>query len=168
VVLINGSLPGDRYRFTLAHETAHLTLHHHLAWPGENIENEANAFASELLMPAKDIRNFLNRPTLAKLATLKPYWKVSIQALLMRASQLSLINDRQKRYLWAQISGAGYRTTEPLPLQPEEPSLIHELVDCHLNDLGYDEASMGRLLHLELKEFRSQYRDTSAPLRLVK
>ncbi len=40
-------------------------------------------------MQAKDIRNFLNRPTLAKLATLKPFWKVSIQALLMRASQLT-------------------------------------------------------------------------------
>jgi Zn-dependent peptidase ImmA (M78 family)/transcriptional regulator with XRE-family HTH domain len=168
LILINKSIPGDRYRFTLAHETGHLVLHHHLPLPNENIEDEANSFAGEFLLPAKDIRGFLQRCTLQKLASLKPYWKVSMQALLMRASQLSLINDRQKYSLWKQISAAGYKISEPFALEPEKPSLFGELIDFHLNDLGYSEASMTGLLHLELHEFRSNYRNVGTGLRLIK
>ena len=169
IVLINNTIPNDRYRYALAHETAHILMHHHLPMPDQNVEDQANAFASELLMPRKEIRGFLNRPTLAKLANLKPYWKVSIQALLMRAAQLKVINERQKRYLWAQISGSGYRINEPFPLPPEEPALVRELIDCHIGDLGYDERALSDLLHLEPAEFRSHYRNTnSSGLRLVK
>lgn len=168
LILVNKSLRGDRYRFTLAHETGHLVLHHHLPLPDGNVEDEANSFAGEFLLPARDIRGFLQRCTLQKLASLKPYWKVSMQALLMRASQLSLISDRQKYSLWKQISAAGYRMAEPFALEPEKPSLFSELIDFHLNDLGYSEASITRLLHLELHEFRSNYRNLGTGLRLVK
>jgi Zn-dependent peptidase ImmA (M78 family)/DNA-binding XRE family transcriptional regulator len=168
MIFVSETIPGDRLRFSLAHETAHLILHSHLPLPGEGIEDEADRFASELLMPATDIRNFLTRPTLTKLATLKPYWGVAIQALLMRAGQLGQITERQRRYLWMQVSGAGYRTQEPLPIPVEEPTLISELIQTHLEELGYDDTALSKLLHLELAEFRSQYKPGSPKLRVLR
>jgi Zn-dependent peptidase ImmA (M78 family)/transcriptional regulator with XRE-family HTH domain len=168
LIFVSASVPGDRLRFSLAHEAAHLILHHHLLLPGESIEEQANAFASEFLAPASDIRNFLNRITLTKLAALKPYWGISMQALLERAWKLGQITDRQRRYLWTQVSARGYKTEEPLPIPLEEPTLINELVETHTQDLGYDDAALSKLLHLELGEFRSQYRGVTAKLRLLR
>lgn len=168
MIFVSEAIPGDRLRFSLAHETAHLILHSHLPLPGENIEDEADRFAAEFLMPAADIRNFLSRPTLTKLALLKPHWGVAIQALLMRAGQLGQITERQRRYLWMQVSAAGYRTQEPLPIGVETPSLISELIQTHLEDLGYDDTNLSKLLHLELAEFRSQYKSGSPKLRVLR
>jgi Zn-dependent peptidase ImmA (M78 family) len=168
MIFVNESIPGDRLRFSLAHETAHLMLHHHLPLPSEEIEDEANEFAAEFLMPASDIRNFLSRVTLKKLATLKPHWGVSIQALLMRASQLGQLSERQRRYLWMQVSASGYKTEEPLPIPLEEPALMTELIQTHAVDLAYDDAALSKLLNLELAEFRSQYRAGTPKLRLLR
>lgn len=168
MVFVSDRIPGDRLRFSLAHETAHLMLHSHLPLPSEAIEDEANAFASEFLMPSSDIRNFLSRVNLSKLAALKPHWRVSMQSLLERAWQLEQITDRQRRYFWMQISARGYRTQEPFPIAREEPGLIDELVLTHVDDLKYDDADLGKLLHLELPELRSAYRTGSPKLRLLK
>jgi len=157
IILMNASTPGDRQRFSLTHELAHLLFHHHLALPGNEIEDEANRFAAEFLLPAAEVRNYLDRPTLAKLANLKPYWKVSIQSLLMRASQLQKITERQERYLWAQIGKAGYRTCEPFPIPREPATLITELIQSHAEHLGYSERDLAALLHLHLPEFRGLY-----------
>jgi Zn-dependent peptidase ImmA (M78 family) len=152
----------------LAHEAAHLILHHHLPLPGDTVEDEADRFASELLMPSTDIRSFLRRPTLARLAGLKPYWKVAVQALIMRSYQLGQITYNQRSYLFSQISAAGFRLQEPFPIPKEEPTLITELIQNHLVDLGYDESALSKLLYLELAEFRSQYKSSSARLRVLR
>jgi Zn-dependent peptidase ImmA (M78 family) len=168
MVFVSDRIPGDRLRFSLAHETAHLMLHSHLPLPSETIEAEANAFASEFLMPSSDIRNFLNRINLSKLAALKPHWKVSMQSLLERAWQLEQVTDRQRRYFWMQINARGYRTEEPFPIEREEPKLINELILTHIDELKYDDASLSKLVHLTLPELRSVYRGGSPKLRLLK
>jgi Zn-dependent peptidase ImmA (M78 family) len=168
MIFVSEAIPGDRLRFSLAHEAAHLILHHHLPLPSESIEDEANAFASEFLMPSSDIRNFLSHVNLTKLAALKPHWGVSMQSLLERAWQLGQITDRQRRYFWMQINARGYRIEEPFPIAREEPTLIGELIQRHIEDLRYEDANLAKLLHLELAEFRSQYRGGAAKLRLLK
>jgi Zn-dependent peptidase ImmA (M78 family) len=97
-------------RFTLAHELGHLVMHR---FPTENMETEANEFASTLLMPSADMRSaFLGRRvTLELLAALKPEWKVAMQALLMRATSLKCVSPNQARYLWQQISARGFAPT---------------------------------------------------------
>ena len=81
LIFMNAAMPGDRYRFTLAHELAHLVLHNQPE-TDEAMEEQADEFASEFLLPAKEIRPYLARPSLGGLARVKPYWKVSIKALL--------------------------------------------------------------------------------------
>jgi hypothetical protein len=72
---MNSTVPGDRYRFTLAHELAHLVLHNHPAGD-EEMETEADEFAAEFLMPAKEVRPYVAAPSLGRLGRAKAHWKV--------------------------------------------------------------------------------------------
>lgn len=157
IIFINHGVPGDRLRFTLVHELAHILLHHHLVLPPPDCESEANAFASEFLLPAKEIRPYLSLLTLQKLARLKGHWKVSMQALIMRAAALGRISDRQKRSWFTRMGTLGFRKQEPIDIAREEPSLIRDIIDVHLKDLGYSESQLAATLHLVPDEFRKQY-----------
>ena len=63
MVFLNRARPADRLRFSLAHELGHLVMHR---YPTTNMEDEADAFASELLMPAADIGPHLSGLTLTE------------------------------------------------------------------------------------------------------
>lgn len=168
LIVMSETLPGDRLRFSVAHELGHIVLHHHLEFEERDVESEANRFAAELLMPAADIKASLRNLTLQKLASLKPYWKVSMQALLMRAQQLQTISDYRARQLWVQLGSAGYRSEEPLPLPIEEPTLLSEAVSLHLDRLGYSEDELRSLVRLNDREFRAQYGRYRSQLRVVR
>jgi len=114
---MNRDLPSDRWRWTLAHELGHAVMHSGLN-PSETAEDEADTFAQELLMPRQLAKGHLLNVTFPKLAGLKLYWKVSIQALIMRAHRLKLISDRQRTYMFTQWTRAGYRIREPDELDP--------------------------------------------------
>jgi Zn-dependent peptidase ImmA (M78 family)/DNA-binding XRE family transcriptional regulator len=126
IVLMNAdeSISGDRYRWTLAHELGHLIMH---KLPSETMEDEANRFASELLLPAAEIKHHLRNVRLSNLALLKSVWKVSMGALLERARQLKTINATQYRYMRINFGKLQYNTKEPAELdfpteKPTHPS----------------------------------------------
>lgn len=160
VILHNPALPADRLRFTIAHELGHLVLHHHLAVPQLDVdsEGEAHAFAAEFLMPADDIGAQLGNLTLPKLSALKLRWRVSIQALIMRARELERISDSQKRYLFAQLSQLGYRKREPVAIAIERATLFTELVEFCLASANYSDQQLSTRLHLYPFEFRRLFR----------
>jgi Zn-dependent peptidase ImmA (M78 family)/DNA-binding XRE family transcriptional regulator len=158
LILLNSAHPADRMRFTLAHELGHLVMHR---FPTGDMEREANEFASALLMPASDIRHsFLGRRiTLQLLAALKPEWKVAMQALLMRATDLNCVTSNQARYLWQQISSRGWRVREPAELDfpAETPKVLNSIIQSHLTDLGYSLAELTKLIRLHVTEFTEMY-----------
>jgi Zn-dependent peptidase ImmA (M78 family) len=164
LILLNKYHPADRMRFTLAHELGHLVMHR---FPTEDMESEANEFASALLMPAADIRPAFvgRRVTLELLAALKPEWKVAMQALLMRASSLNLISANQGRYLWQQISARGWRLKEPAELDfpAEMPKVLPSILRAHLYDLGYSLGELTKLVRINEPEFREMYGPTDGP-----
>lgn len=125
---------GDRLRWSLAHELGHLILHRRM--PEEDqAEAEAHAFAAAFLMPADAIKRDLGtHVTLSALADLKRHWRVSMQALIMRASALGLIDDRRKRSLFVQLSRRGWRTKEPITIPPERPRLLRQVVEAKYGD----------------------------------
>jgi Zn-dependent peptidase ImmA (M78 family)/transcriptional regulator with XRE-family HTH domain len=139
LVFYNAASPGDRLRFTLAHELGHLVMHTHQA-PYPKMEEEANAFAAELLMPERDIKPQLmagvSRQTLAGL---KPVWRVAMGALLYRAHQLKVIEYNRYTRLWQEFSKLGYRTREPAELDfpPEKPTVLDDLLKLHLEHFDY-------------------------------
>ena len=170
---VNNSAPVDRYRMSLAHELAHMVLHRQ---PEADMERQANAFAAEFLMPSADIRNYLYGLTLDQLARLKPYWRVSMAALLKRATDLGCIAPGSARYLWMGLSKRGYRKREPaeLNLSPELPTLLRELLQCYQNDLGYSVDDLAQLLAADREDLLAWYQiattqsETVTRLRLVK
>lgn len=158
LIALNSDQPSDRMRFTLAHELGHLVMHR---FPTSGMEQEANAFASALLLPPKDINpSFLGRRVdLAMLAALKPEWKVSMGALLMSADRLGRLTPNQKQYLWKQMSARGYRTKEPpeLDFPRETPTVLSSLIDVHRNALGYSVDELGKLLSVYSREVEDLY-----------
>lgn len=137
ITVVNANMPGDRYRYTLAHELGHIVMH---SLPTPNMEDEADRFAAEFLMPMREIGHHLSRLTLDDLASLKKSWKVSMAAILKHAHVHGKVNDRQYRALWEKMGKAGYRLQEPKELEVplEKPTLLPELLDFHVKELGYD------------------------------
>jgi Zn-dependent peptidase ImmA (M78 family)/transcriptional regulator with XRE-family HTH domain len=170
---VNAAIPQDRERLTLAHEIGHMVMH---GAPSPSIEDEANAFAAEFLMPADEIKSQLHNLTIQKLASMKQFWKVSMQAILKRAQDLATITDGQARYLWIQIAKMGYRTREPAELEParEHPRTLQELIDFHTETLGYTHDQLAKLISWNTPELLASYKmPTSATnpagtIRLVK
>ncbi len=124
----------DRVRFSVAHELGHLILHNRtFVVDDKRIENEAHEFAAEFLAPARGIKSDLmaRKVTLERLGELKLSWGISIQALLRRAFELALINERQYRYLIQQIGMRGWRLQEPIQYEIplEKPRLIRQMAE---------------------------------------
>ena len=137
----------------------------------DEMEDEANRFAQEILMPEQLIKPHLVNLTFSKLAGLKTYWKVSMQALVFRAYSLKQITDRQRRYLYMQLSTAGYRMREPAELDPpiESPATLNKMLEFHRASLGYDVADLCKMLSLNEPELRSIYNvDSGSGLHVVK
>jgi Zn-dependent peptidase ImmA (M78 family)/plasmid maintenance system antidote protein VapI len=145
---VNIDIPGDRLRFSLCHELGHTIMHQD--YPLPDMERQADTFAAEFLMPEQDIRSQLSDATLESLALLKPYWKVSMAALLKRASDLGTITPRRARTLWTQMAKLGIKYREPVELDiPEEtPSLEQEIVSVYSNEMGYSLSDLSKMLSL--------------------
>lgn len=157
-IFLNSRVPADRMRFSLAHELGHVIMHR---VPTDSIEEEANAFAGELLVPERAFRRALigHRLTLEWLARQKAYWRVSMAFLLYRANALDLITRHQAEYLWKKISSLGWRTREPqeTDIPPEKPSVFPRLVQLHSERLDYGLDDLQALLHLEESDLRRLY-----------
>lgn len=109
---------GVRRRFDAAHELGHLILHRHVTqqqlkddW--HLIEDQAMAFASAFLMPGTSFAYAARDISLEGLANLKPTWKVSVAAMLMRLKSLNLIHEPEITNLWKYYSYRGWRGNEP-------------------------------------------------------
>src|SRR5205085_11640863 len=132
VVVLSSGKPGDRQRHTASHETGHLVLHYALYGSREDIEKEADDFASEFLLPEEAMRREIVKPvTLSSLAELKPRWRVSIASLIERAYKLKIINSDQRKYLWKQMALRGWKMQEPanLSIEPERPRALRQMAE---------------------------------------
>ncbi len=165
VFFVHEAIPGDRGRLTLCHEVGHVAMHH--APTDGDLEDEANRFAAEFLMPADEIADELRNLTLPKAAALKSYWKVSMQALIVHAHRLGSISDNQYQYLFRQLSQRGYRTCEPSPLPAEEPEMFNDVVKFHQKQLRWALRDLSEYLGESEDSFRDRYGQNFSNFRLV-
>ncbi len=163
IIFINKGFSGDRERLTIAHEFAHIVLHLRSEHPFDKslqeMEKEAFLFASEFLMPQEEIFSQLNvgKLTIAKLADLKRYWKVSMAAILHWAQDINAITSNQSRYLWAQLTSMGYRKEEPIVIPKQQPKLLKSIIDFFVTELHYSKKEVSDLLYLFEDEFEEMY-----------
>jgi Zn-dependent peptidase ImmA (M78 family)/DNA-binding XRE family transcriptional regulator len=165
IFIINADIPGDRLRYTLAHELGHILMHH---TPNVEMERQADQFASEFLMPAAECRSWLRRLSLHKLPDLKRYWKVSMAALIKRAFDVGEITERHYRTLFTQISKHGWRVNEPVEIATEEPSVLRDMLAVHFRELRLSGAEICEMLATNERTFAELYAWTQQfPLRVV-
>ncbi|MFW0797010.1 XRE family transcriptional regulator [Gordonia sp. CPCC 205515] len=116
----------ERTRFDLAHEIGHLILH---ADESPDLvseqEREADDFASEFLMPAATIVEYLpQNPSVHDLLEARSLLKVSAMALAFAAHKVGRMSDWAYRQTCIQLSQRGYRTGEPGGMSQHEISRV--------------------------------------------
>jgi Zn-dependent peptidase ImmA (M78 family)/transcriptional regulator with XRE-family HTH domain len=157
---VNSDIPGDRCRFTLAHELGHLIMHQ---IPTPDIEVEANKFAAEFLMPEKDIGPHLRQLSLEKLAAMKPYWKVAMSAILKRAYDLGKISQFMYRKLNTQISKYNLKINEPVHIPIEEPEVLRDILETYRLEHGYTFNDLLTLLRSTERKYRKFFLNGEPP-----
>ena len=148
VIVLSAGKPGDRLRFSVAHELGHILLHKGLLGDYATMEHEANRFGGELLLPEQSMHELLSSSfNLTQAARLKLTWGVSIQLLVKRAFDLGIITKRRYSYLFQQITSLGWKKREPanLDIQVEKPRTFKKMVElCFdpLEDAGHLASAM--------------------------
>lgn len=113
VVIIPAGSTGGRQRFTVSHELDHLLTPDYRGY-SKLAEDAADQFAAEFLLPEDSLREELPAPmSIAKLTPLARRWGVSLQMLVVRASQLNLISKRRAQQLFVELSTQGFARSEP-------------------------------------------------------
>ena len=160
--------PG-RINFTLAHEFGHYLIHR-LAYPNglecttsdivmggrryNEIEDEANMFAADFLMPLDDFRAQLpdtQRPTLRDLSRVADRYKVSLTAAILRwlgytHKRACLVLSRDGYILWSRSSnrafksGIYHKTTDrpPIPVPPTSLAYVQERILNQAESIQHD------------------------------
>ena len=162
---MNKDVPGERFRFSLAHELGHMVMHL-IPADDEKMEDEARRFAAAFLMPAAEIKPYLIDAKLSALGRVKAYWKVSIKTLIDRAHDLKLITDSQYKNLKAQYSKT-VKDDEPIPVEMERPRRLQHIVNYHLEALGYSVEDLAKLLALNPRDVENAYLPPRRGPRLV-
>ena len=108
LIVLRQSSSWERTRWTLAHEVGHLALHASGEVTDER-EEQASAFASELLAPAAVLAAEVPRaPSLAELLPVKAKWGISLGALLKHLHSSELLSadrfEALRRQLYTRIN----------------------------------------------------------------
>lgn len=159
VIVVGQDWPGDRQRFTLAHELGHLVLAKRLA-EGLDEEKAAHRFAGAFLVPAsevfKELGNKRNRLDPVELCILKQAYGLSMQGWIFRAYNLGILNQVAFNEMWALFREKGWRKVEPGKQYPaEKPKLFMQMVFHACAEELISESKAAELLGKSISEFRT-------------
>lgn len=160
VIAVSSNAPGDRQRFTMAHELGHLVLQNRLA-KGIDIEAASNRFAGAFLAPATEVRKELGerRDWLEpqELAALKKAYGLSMQGWMHRAKDLGILPEHCYVSMRKYFSVQGWTKTEPgEPYPQERPQLFEQLVYRALGQDLISESKAAELLRKPLSQFQKE------------
>ena len=154
VIFLNSQMPNDRNRFSLAHEVGHIVMHVGQGLPGsEELEREANEFASDFLMPEDQIGEMLTNLSFSSLAELKRRWKVSMRALIRRARDLNCISEQKYRSFQIAFSKKGYTKREPVEITVENPTVIRDSIKLYKQELGYSDEDIMQVMGIYQNDY---------------
>ena len=158
IVLLDDQWPGDRQRFTLAHELGHLVLHDRLK--GLKEEAACNTFAGAFMLPADVLRQHLGerRTQLEprELYLIKKAYGVSMACVVYRAKDAGIITDAYYNSWMFLRRQKGWATKEPGDqLLPEQPHAFEHLVYHALAEDYIGESKAAELLGISVHEFHA-------------
>jgi Zn-dependent peptidase ImmA (M78 family) len=103
---------------------------------------------------------------MARLAALKPEWRVSMQAILYRAQSLELIEKQKAAWLWRKFAMDRMRTREPanLDFPIEQPGVVGRMLRLHLDNFGYSTSELAKIMHANDNLLNDYYDLKAAPV----
>jgi Zn-dependent peptidase ImmA (M78 family)/DNA-binding XRE family transcriptional regulator len=160
IVAVSKRWPGDRQRFTLAHELGHLLLEGRLADVIDD-EKACDRFAGAFLAPRVAVHQLLGQRRHAlewqELYVLKHEFGLSMAGWLQRTKQCGVITDTAHLSMFKRFSAKGWRKSEPGdPLPQEHPRLFDQLVYRALAEQYISEGKAAELLGIPMMRFRKE------------
>ncbi|MCS2611017.1 helix-turn-helix domain-containing protein [Halomonas dongshanensis] len=160
VIVVSTNWPGDRQRFTLAHELGHLLLQGRLATALDE-EHACNRFAGAFLLPGGPMRLQLgetrHRLEPKELYLLKMEYGLSMKACLYRAKDLGIITSSVHRGMMIQFSKNRWNKVEPGRAYPPETTLtFQQLVYRALGEGILGESKAAELIGIPLMRFHQE------------
>ncbi|NCC32502.1 MAG: helix-turn-helix domain-containing protein [Chloroflexia bacterium] len=160
VVAVSHRWPGDRQRFTLAHELGHLLLADRLV-DGLDEEKACDRFAGAFLAPRVAVLHLLGQQRQAlewqELYALKHEFGLSMTGWLQRAKQCGVISEAVHLSMFKWFSAKGWRKKEPGDCLPQEhPQIFDQLVYRALAEQYISEGKAAELLGIPMMRFHKQ------------
>ncbi|MEF8724346.1 MAG: XRE family transcriptional regulator [Candidatus Accumulibacter phosphatis] len=160
VVAVSSRWPGDRQRFTLAHELGHLLLSGRLDAQIDE-EKACDRFAGAFLAPKAAAVQLLGQSRRGlewqELYALKHEFGLSMAGWLQRAKQCGVITNAVHLAMWRRFSSKGWRKAEPGdPVQREHPRLFEQLVYRALGEQYVSESKAAELLGIPMMRFHKE------------
>jgi Zn-dependent peptidase ImmA (M78 family) len=153
VIVVNAEHPGERQRFTLAHELGHLYLD---VKGSLDAEVACHRFAGALLIPAdvlkREVGDTRRSLTARELFELKLLFGVSAQAIAFRCKDLGIISQSAFAGLFKLFSARGWRREEPRPWRKERPARFERLTIRALAEGLISESKASELLQKTIEE----------------
>ena len=159
IIVVGSNWPGDRQRFTLAHELGHLMLSDRLT-AGIDEESACNRFAGAFLIPRKSVmqelgahRNYIEPK---ELALLKEEFGLSMAGILYRARDLGIVSPSWRDEQAKLFRIKGWHLTEPgKPYPPEKAHVFEQLVFHALGEEYIGESKAAELMKMSLTTFQT-------------
>ena len=159
IIVVGCNWPGDRQRFTLAHELGHLMLSGLLA---DDIDEEmaCNRFAGAFLIPRKSAeqelgahRNYIEPK---ELALLKEEFGLSMAGILYRARDLGIVTPAWRDEQAKLFRIKGWHLKEPGKQYPTEKAHVFEQMIFHaLAEEYIGESKAAELMKISLTSFQA-------------
>jgi len=160
VVVVGREWPGDRQRFTLAHELGHRILAGRLSEESLEEEKACNRFAGAFLAPRMSVLESLGQKRTwlepQELALLKEEYGLSMLGWVIRARQLGILRASSYERMARYFSKHGWRREEPRTYPAEKAHLFPQMVYRALGEDRISESKAAELLAVPLAELRAQ------------
>jgi Zn-dependent peptidase ImmA (M78 family) len=169
VIVVNKNHNGERQRFTLAHELAHLVLQLKGEWTEKDGEKAADRFAGAFLVSSEMLVKRLGKVrtalSLGELLELKAYFRVSVSMLALRCKQQGIIGQAGFNRLWGtmvRMKWVGKAAIEPHPFAPEVPTRMERLCLRAVMEEAMSGAKAGELLQISVRELDARLSPVAA------
>lgn len=156
VIVLNSNHAGERQRFTLAHELAHM----YLKCEGSvNVEKACNRFAGAFLIPGEMLTREMGvhrkSVSIRELFQLKPRFGASAQAIVYRCKDLGVISSALYAEVFKVFNANGWRVNEPNPLQAQPPTRFERLCFRTLAEGLISDAKAAELLKTSVRKLEA-------------
>ena len=158
VIVIDNQWPGDRQRFTLAHELAHLILQEHL--PSDlDKERCCDQFAAAFLLPKARLIDILGEHRdhiqIEELSLVKQEFGISMFTILHRLKNINVIANSLYSRIKKEFKQKGWTQHEPMAPYPKEKTYIFKHMVLHaFAENHISESKSAELMDMSLVSFR--------------